>query len=89
MKTLKTLAMASAAALTLGATAIATLSPADAQAYRGAPVLHGPLGVTAVPMEEASTNFGYRNWPYGDGTYRGVFNAPGYYGYYGYDRNGY
>ncbi len=86
MKTLKTLAMAGAAALTLGATAIATLSPADAEIYRAAPFLQGPVGVVAAPMEEASTNFGYRNWPYGDGTYRGVFNAPGYYGY---DRNGY
>lgn len=84
MKTLKTLAMAGAAALTLGATAIVTLSPADAQVYRGAPVLHAPFGVTAVPMEEASTNFGYRNWPYGDGSYGGVFNAPGYYRYYRY-----
>jgi hypothetical protein len=93
----KTLAMGGLAAVTIGLGGLATTAPADAQVIRGhhRQYIDGDMAYQNAPPHvvgyvmtapQSSGNFGYPNWPYGDGYYGGsVFDSQGYgaYGIFG------
>ncbi len=91
-QTLKNVALAGVAALTLGVTAAASVSPAGAQALRGygydrgygPGIAGGAIGLGTAGMAVASSNFGYQNWPYAPNYYPYPSPRPAPYGW-GYD----